>query len=151
MVGAVKENNRTTARSGQLNLSQNILGIRATVGRTSRQRRHSCITRSHALSLWREGTVGRAGANDNPVTVVAIFSREIEGSGKRCTCLEFDRIAAVRIVQGSLQIAAAVDKNISSRRGCVGHAAGHACARQFSRAIRISTSRDVHGEVFLRP
>src|SRR5258708_36861325 len=108
MVGSGEKCDRGAAGSRQLQLSEHILRIRAVVLRPSRQGSHTRIARSHALPFGRQRTVGSAGANDDPVIVVATLGWKVERASKCCACLEFDRVSAVSISQSCLKVAARV-------------------------------------------
>src|SRR5882757_2925720 len=95
MVGSGEKCDRGAASAGQLQLSEHILRIRAVVLRPSRQGSHTRIARSHALPFGRQRTVGSAGANDDPVIVVATFGWKVERASKFEACLEFFCVAAM--------------------------------------------------------
>ena len=146
-VGAGGELDRAVAPGLHLYLRHHVLRIRATILRAAHQRSNPCIAGCSALPFRRQNAVRSAGSDDDPVVDVAVLGRHHDLAGKGCTRLKLNRVAAVGVVQRRLQIAAGIDADHCSRRGCVSHRTRNGHARQFGGTIEIAPRNDCNAEI----
>jgi len=84
-----------------------------------RQRGDACIAGGKACVFWRQRVIGGAGADDDPVSVIAGFCWELEQPSKDRASLQFDGVAATRAVDRLLQIVASLDRMNAAGGGSV--------------------------------
>src|ERR1019366_9527235 len=100
-------------------LRQDIVRSRAVQCRAARKRRDACITRGEPCTLRRQAAVGRAGADDDPMGVVASLRRDREASGVDRTGLQRDRVPTFGAVQCLLEVSALGYRNYAAGGGRV--------------------------------
>ncbi len=121
VVGARCEGDGTVSRcSCEDEFGENVLGATAVKVGPAGQGPNARIARSQTRALGRKFAVGGTGADSNPMCGIARFLGKREVSGKRSTSLQRDRIAAIRAVQGGLEIPTGSDRDDFSVSGRIG-------------------------------
>ena len=70
--------------------------------------------------------------------IVAALGRQNECTGEGCARLQFNRVAAIGIVNDRLQVTTGIHENRFARRGGICHRALNVYARQFCGAVIIA-------------
>src|SRR5882724_7064816 len=98
VIGAGAEDEGPVSCCVVFNPGHYILPVDTEILRASRQGRHAGIARRHTLTLGRQKTVGCAGADDDPMTAIAVFGPQKEPSREDRACLQLNRVAAKCVV-----------------------------------------------------
>src|SRR5271169_99958 len=125
IVGTVGELERTVAVAWHLYFRHHVLWVGATILRAPFEGGDPGVAGRGALPFGRQSAVRRTGTDPDPMVDVATLGRHAEFSTEGCTRLQLDHVAAVRVVQSRLQIAARIDSDDRTRRGCAGYGGGN--------------------------
>src|SRR5215813_6654821 len=121
----------------ELKLRYNVFRRSAMKIGTPRQRRDTSIAWFQPCSFRRQCRIRRAGANHDPVRVIASLLRKVKRAREYFTSLQLNRIAALGLVDGLLKIISGAHRYGVARRGSVRHRAAHVNPRQLCRAVEL--------------
>src|SRR5450755_3569157 len=107
-------------------------------GGTPRQRVDAGIAGSDASSLRRQSVVRRAGPNDDPVRIVALFFGQPETADEAGAGFEFNTVAAGGVVKGVLEVVAAFYRQYFAGGWSIGEPTLYKHARQFGGTVKFA-------------